>query len=115
MKESDIRPQKLFDELLRLNKLDVETYFNNVSMKKINCPACGSKGKFSFIKNNFSFDECEICKTLYVSPRPDKNHFDAYYKTQVLQNIGLQLFIKRLKKVEENVMEAKSKNHKKIK
>ena len=98
MKESDIRPQKLFDELLRLNKLDVETYFNNVSMKKINCPACGSKGKFSFIKNNFSFDECEICKTLYVSPRPDKNHFDAYYKDSSSAKYWATTFYKETEK-----------------
>jgi cyclopropane fatty-acyl-phospholipid synthase-like methyltransferase len=79
MKENEIRPQELFDELLRLNKLDIEKYFINPEVKNIDCPACGSVGQFTFIKNNFSFDECPKCKTLYVSPRPDKKYFDAYY------------------------------------
>jgi len=79
MKEDEIRPQELFDELLRLNRLDIKKYFNDVSKKVINCPACDDIGTHSFIKNDFSFDECSKCKTLYVSPRPDKKYFDAYY------------------------------------
>jgi cyclopropane fatty-acyl-phospholipid synthase-like methyltransferase len=79
MKENDIRPQELFDELLRLNKLDIEKYFSNSINETIMCPACGEDGKSSFIKNSFNFDECQKCKTLYVSPRPRKEYFDAYY------------------------------------
>ena len=98
MKENDIRPQKLFDELLRLNKLDVKTYFDDVSSKQINCPACGTKGNYSFTKNNFSFDECERCKTLYVSPRPDKNYFDAYYKESQSAKYWATTFYKETEK-----------------
>ena len=98
MKENDIRPQELFDELLRLNKLDVETYFSDASTKNINCPACGSKGKYSFSKNNFSFEECEICKTLYVSPRPDKKYFDAYYKDSLSAKYWATTFYKQTEK-----------------
>ena len=79
MKENDIRPQELFDELLRLNKLDIEKYFTNSINETISCPACGQNGKSSFVKNGFSFDECPKCKTLYVSPRPKREYFDAYY------------------------------------
>lgn len=79
MKEEEIRPQKLFDELLRLNKKDIAIYFNASDYKKINCPACGTLGEFVFNKNGFNFDECDSCKTLYVSPRPDKKSFDNYY------------------------------------
>lgn len=79
MKENDIRPQELFDELLRLNKLDIEKYFTNSMNETISCPACGAKGESSFMKNSFSFDECPKCKTLYVSPRPKREYFDAYY------------------------------------
>lgn len=79
MKEHDIRPQELFDELLRLNKLDIEKYFTNSINETISCPACGENGKSSFVKNGFSFDECQKCKTLYVSPRPKREYFDAYY------------------------------------
>jgi hypothetical protein len=79
MKENEIRPQELFDELLRLNRLDIQKYFTHSSTQVIKCPACGNKGDFTFNKDSFDFDECPICKTLYVSPRPDKDSFDAYY------------------------------------
>lgn len=79
MKEEEIRPQKLFDELLRLNKEDIAIYFNKSQYKKINCPACGKVGNFVFNKNGFNFEECNSCKTFYVSPRPDKESFDNYY------------------------------------
>lgn len=79
MKENDIRPQELFDELLRLNKLDIEKYFSNPIVENINCPACGYNGNHTFTKNNFDFNECPKCKTLYVSPRPKREYFDAYY------------------------------------
>ena len=79
MKEEEIRPEKLFNELLRLNREDIKIYFSNSEYRVIDCPSCGRKGTFSFNKDGFSFDECDTCKTLYVSPRPDKNSFDAYY------------------------------------
>jgi len=79
MKEKDIRPQELFDELLRLNKLDIEKYFTSSIKETISCPACGENGESSFVKNGFSFDECQKCKTLYVSPRPKREYFDANY------------------------------------
>lgn len=79
MRENDIRPQNLFDELLRLNKLDIQKCFDKAKTKEINCPACNKKGKYSFTKNGFKFDECEGCKSLYVSPRPYKKYFDNYY------------------------------------
>lgn len=79
MKEEEIRPQKLFNKLLNLNKEDVKKYFHKSLYIHIDCPACGTKGKFAFNKDGFNFDECEACKTLYVSPRPDKKSFDSYY------------------------------------
>lgn len=79
MKENEIRPQELFDELLRLNRLDIQKYFTHSVTQAISCPACANEGKFTFNKDGFNFDECPTCKTFYVSPRPDKASFDAYY------------------------------------
>jgi 2-polyprenyl-3-methyl-5-hydroxy-6-metoxy-1,4-benzoquinol methylase len=79
MKEEEIRPQKLFDELLRLNKEDIKKYFDDSLYTNISCPACKEQGEFVFNKGGFNFDECQSCKTLYVSPRPNKESFDAYY------------------------------------
>lgn len=79
MIEEEIRPEKLFDELLRLNREDIRIYFSESEYKRINCPACGNRGAFAFSKDDFEFDECPKCKTLYVSPRPDKESFNNYY------------------------------------
>jgi SAM-dependent methyltransferase len=79
MNEEEIRPQKLFDKLLQLNREDIQYYFQNSDYRKIACPACNRQGSFSFNKDGFSFEECKYCKTLYVSPRPDKQSFDNYY------------------------------------
>ncbi len=98
MKENAIRPQDLFDELLRLNTLDIEKYFSNAEVEHINCPGCGEKGKYAFIKNNFSFDECPKCKTLYVSPRPHKKYFDAYYTDSASTKYWATTFYKSTEK-----------------
>jgi 2-polyprenyl-3-methyl-5-hydroxy-6-metoxy-1,4-benzoquinol methylase len=79
LKEEDVRPEKLFNELLRLNANDIAIYFKGSKYTKISCPACGKKGTFVFNKDTFDFDECKKCKTLYVSLRPDKESFDNYY------------------------------------
>jgi Zn-finger nucleic acid-binding protein len=77
--EEEIRPQKLFDELLRLNKIDSDVFFRDSYYQKITCPVCDTEGKFVFNKNGFNFDECGKCKSIYMSPRPDKRSFNKYY------------------------------------
>ena len=52
MKERDIRPKKLFEKYLYLSNLDIKKYFKKAT-KKINCIACGKKGKFAFKKKKF--------------------------------------------------------------
>ena len=54
MQEKEIRPNKLFKKFLHLAASDVKKYFKDKKIK-ISCVACGSKGKFSFNKNNFSY------------------------------------------------------------
>jgi SAM-dependent methyltransferase len=79
MRESEIRPKNIFDEFLRLAKIDTDTYFANSKRENINCPACDTKGEHAFNKNNFYYSECSDCKTLYVDPRPEKQSFNEYY------------------------------------
>ena len=57
MKEEEIRPKKVFDEYLRLAALDAVVYFGNSSRQPLPCPACGTKGDFSFNKHGFSYEE----------------------------------------------------------
>ncbi len=61
MKESEIRPKAIFDEYLRLAKIDTKTYFMNSVREEIHCPACNSIGKLEFRKDNFDY-----CKLLYT-------------------------------------------------
>jgi len=79
MKEEEIRPQKVFDEYLRLAEIDAKTIFDGASNQYIECPACGSSGELAFNKSGFSYSVCPNCDTLYVSPRPESSLFKRYY------------------------------------
>ena len=79
MKENDIRPNKIFNEYLRLVKEDIVEYFSNIELDYINCPACNNNGEFIFNKDNFSYYECNKCQSKYLNPRPKKRYFDAFY------------------------------------
>ena len=79
MKENDIRPQLLFERYIELGKNDIKKFFYGSKLKKIKCPACNSEGRFVFYKFGFNYEECQNCKTLYLSPRPNKKAFDKYY------------------------------------
>lgn len=80
MKEEDIRPKKIFDEYLKLTEQDTIKYFSDAVREHIQCPACKSKGEFSFSKQGFDYEECLECRTLYVNPRPVAESFSRYYQ-----------------------------------
>jgi len=79
MKETEIRPKKIFNEFIKLAALDTKKYFKK-KRNKIKCVACNRNGKFSFKKNNFSYYLCQNCKTLFANPRPEESEFSNYYK-----------------------------------
>jgi hypothetical protein len=79
MKEEEIRPQKIFDEYLRLAKQDTETYFGEVEKKSGSCPACETVGEPAFVKYGFTYEACPNCLTLFVNPRPLVEAFAKYY------------------------------------
>ncbi|MFA5902873.1 MAG: methyltransferase domain-containing protein [Desulfobacula sp.] len=80
MKEEEIRPRKIFDEYMRLAAIDADKYFSDAFRHEITCPACCSEGVFAFHKHGFSYKECSVCQTLFVSPRPPAESFYRYYK-----------------------------------
>lgn len=80
MKEEEIRPRRVFDEYLRLAALDADKYFNKSPRQLVLCPACGTRGVYSFSKHGFSYEECPVCQTLFVSPRPPAQDFFRYYQ-----------------------------------
>lgn len=77
--EEEIRPEKIFAEYLELTDKDVKTYFSDSPRVEIPCPACGGKGKVWAEKSGFTYKQCDDCITIYVSPRPAREAFDAYY------------------------------------
>ncbi len=80
LKEEEIRPEKIFDKYLALMQDDISTIFKDCLLEDICCPAHShEEGKFKFKKNSFSFRECEICSSLFVSPRPANSCFEKFY------------------------------------
>ena len=79
MKEEEIRPQKIFDEYLRLAKQDTETYFGDAEKVSGTCPACETVGEPAFVKYGFTYETCPNCLSLFVNPRPVVEAFSKYY------------------------------------
>jgi hypothetical protein len=79
LKEEEIRPQKIFDEFLRLAREDTKTYFSDAERVSSNCPACEEVGIPAFVKNGFTYETCPNCLSLYVNPRPAASVFSRYY------------------------------------
>lgn len=77
--EEEIRPEKIFNEYLELTSKDIENYFSTVERVPISCPACGGQGEDWASKGGFTYQLCKTCQSIFVSPRPVRQAFDAYY------------------------------------
>jgi hypothetical protein len=77
--EEEIRPEEVFNEYLKLTAQDTVTYFENSKKIEIDCPACNGKGNEWASKFGFNYKLCPDCSTIYVSPRPEMDAFNAYY------------------------------------
>ena len=80
MKESEIRPEAVFNQFLALAERDAKYYFGEVPRAHVNCPACDRAGTtFAFHKLGFDYETCRSCETLFVNPRPSQDAFRRYY------------------------------------
>jgi SAM-dependent methyltransferase len=78
--EEEIRPEKIFNEYLSLTAIDTITFFENAKSVEISCPACDSNQGHQWVRKSlFTYKICSSCKTIYVSPRPVIESFNAYY------------------------------------
>lgn len=77
--EQEIRPEKVYNEYLELSRKDIETFFGDVERIEIDCPVCNTTGEEWKTKNGFSYKKCPTCLSIFVSPRPLREAFDAYY------------------------------------
>jgi len=94
MKEEEIRPKDIFDEYLRLAEIDAKKYFLETEHQIINCPACNSKGEYSFQKSGFKYEVCKKCDTLFVNPRPTAESFNKYYQESESASFWANTFYK---------------------
>jgi len=82
MRESDIRPDHLMTEYLKLSAADASRFFPDVSvLPKGACPGCGGEQtEDRFIKNGFPIVACTDCGTLFANPRPTGEQLAEFYR-----------------------------------
>jgi 2-polyprenyl-3-methyl-5-hydroxy-6-metoxy-1,4-benzoquinol methylase len=79
MKESEIRPRELFEKYITLSNLDGQKMASE-KFQSIPCPACGTDHfENAFVKNEYHFNKCVSCYSLYCSPRPSQEQLDQLY------------------------------------
>lgn len=105
LKESDIRPEKVYNEYKKLLSEDVRKYFSDTSLLvKVSCPGCSKEdNRTAFTKDGFNYSICGKCGSYFVSPRPTDKALGDFYK-----NSGSGNFLR--KTLLKNTLEARSKN-----
>jgi len=79
MREEEIRPADIFQEYIRLAKIDAVNYFSSAQRFPNFCPTCQKEGQFSFDKSGFRYESCQKCNTLFLNPLPSQEAFFRYY------------------------------------
>ncbi len=104
LKESDIRPENIYNEYKEILNRDIQKYFSDPSaLTKIDCPGCSDKNsEFAFDKMGLTYRACHKCGSLFVSPRPSDDALRYFYK-----NSNAGIFVRKI--VLENMSEARSK------
>ena len=96
MKESDIRPQALFDRYLELSRQDIAVFFaDHEQFATVPCPACGeAEVSLAFKKFGFQYVTCDACGSLFNSPRPTQAMIDRYYRESTAVKFWATTFYK---------------------
>lgn len=81
MKEQDIRPAELFGRYLELTAQDAAQFFGDRDrFEVVPCTGCGQADtRPAFVKEGFAYAECNVCRSLFVSPRPPREALDRFY------------------------------------
>jgi len=92
-KEEEIRPRNIFKELLECCRIDALNFAESGQFEEVFCPGCGgNQNKEAFIKNRFRFVNCEVCNTLFNSPRPTKVSFNQFYPQSLSSKHFFEVF-----------------------
>lgn len=95
MKESEIRPQDLFNRYLELSRQDIDRFFADRSnFVEVPCPACASGGQEpGLTKSGFKYVSCVDCGSLYLSPRPPRDLIHSYQReSEAIKFFGTHFF-----------------------
>lgn len=93
MKESDIRPEVLLNRYLELSAEDAQRCFAGGAREAHACVACaGTDLQAEFEKNGFAYATCRRCGTLYQTPRPSLQAFEAFYRDSVSSRYWAEQF-----------------------
>ena len=93
MKEHEIRPEALLNRYLELSAEDAKNFFGNETRLDIACVACGeTQTKHQFDKNEFAYEKCIDCGTLFQSPRPAIANFELFYRQSKSSRYWAEVF-----------------------
>nr|MEE4266987.1 class I SAM-dependent methyltransferase [Candidatus Krumholzibacteria bacterium] len=81
MREEDIRPAQLQEELKALLTRDRERWLQDRDdFVRVECPACGHRETINPIDvRSYTFETCADCETVFYNPRPTMEHMHRYY------------------------------------
>jgi 2-polyprenyl-3-methyl-5-hydroxy-6-metoxy-1,4-benzoquinol methylase len=93
MKENEIRPEAILRRYLELSAQDAVNCFGDEPRASINCVACGAaEADYQFEKNGFTYSQCAVCGTLFQSPRPSIEAFEAFYRKSESSRYWAEVF-----------------------
>tara|TARA_B110001450_G_C17585153_1_gene466645 strand:- start:128 stop:1090 length:963 start_codon:yes stop_codon:yes gene_type:complete len=93
MKEQEIRPKNLFEKYLELSEKDTKS-FDKTQLISTNCVVCNSKNTNPFIKkNDFNYDLCNNCGSLFCNPRPSSIQLSSFYLNSNSANYWFEVFL----------------------
>ena len=93
MKEHEIRPEALVNRYWELCAQDAENCFGHAPRLEIPCVACGgTQFTHQFYKNGFACVQCTDCATLFQSPRPSIEAFEAFYRESESSRYWAEVF-----------------------
>ena len=93
MKESEIRPKELFKQYLDLAKEDALSFEKSL-FEFTNCTSCDSTStKSKMVKDDFNYDICDNCGTVFCNPRPSLLKLNEFYKNSISAKFWFETFL----------------------
>lgn len=96
MKEFEIRPKEIFQKYLELSRADA-LMFDKLDFEQTSCISCESTSfKSMMIKDDFNYDMCENCGTLFCNPRPSFARLNEFYKKSSSAKFWFEEFLPKV-------------------